>query len=96
MRRSQAQWFSLIQEQKRSGLSATAFCKKRGINPTYFSLRKNRLLTAPLDTTKTGGFVQLTAPAPVQAIQLSCGTMNLSLPASFPVDALAQLMRALR
>lgn len=96
MRRTQSQWLSLIQEQQRSGLSATAFCNKRGINPKYFSLRKNRLQTQPLDATKAGGFVRLPAPAAPQAIQLFFGTTNLSLPTSYPVDALAQLMKALR
>lgn len=95
MRRTQAQWLLLIQEQKRSGLSATAFCKKRGIDPKYFSLRKNQVQNRPCEAAKTGGFVQLSAPAS-QQIQLSCGAVHLSLPASYPVDAMAQLMRALR
>jgi hypothetical protein len=95
MRRTQAQWLSLIQEQQRSGLSATTFCKKRGIDPKYFSLRKNQLQIRPCDAAKSGGFVHLPMPAP-QPIHLSCGAVHLSLPASYPVDAMAQLMRALR
>ena len=96
MRRTQAQWLSLIQEQKQSGLSATAFCKKCGINPKYFSLRKSRLQSHTLDKAKTGSFVRMSAPHPPQAIQLSFGAVNLTLPASYPVDAVAELMRALR
>ncbi|MDZ7923211.1 MAG: hypothetical protein U5M23_03960 [Marinagarivorans sp.] len=41
-RLTQTQWRELIAEQAQSSLTATAFCAARGINPKYFSLRKNQ------------------------------------------------------
>ncbi|WP_394202357.1 IS66 family insertion sequence element accessory protein TnpA, partial [Marinagarivorans algicola] len=47
MKRSpEAEWQALIKEQAQSGLTATEFCKQRGISGKYFSLRKQRLLKA--------------------------------------------------
>ncbi|WP_420798153.1 IS66 family insertion sequence element accessory protein TnpA, partial [Marinagarivorans algicola] len=43
-RRTEAEWQALIKEQAQSGLTATEFCKQRGISGKYFSLRKQRLL----------------------------------------------------
>lgn len=41
--RSHAQWRALFREQAASGLNASAFCRARGVSPTYFSLRKQQL-----------------------------------------------------
>lgn len=39
--RTKEQWLSLFQQQKESGLNATAFCKKNNLCPKYFSKRKS-------------------------------------------------------
>ena len=43
MRRTRAEWHSLIDEQKNSGLTQTKFCKDKNINPKYFSIQKSKL-----------------------------------------------------
>ena len=95
MRRTQAEWQSLIQEQQRSGQSAIAFCAERGINPKYFSLCKSRLQSPPRTKPKSENFVRLSSPLSAAAIQLSIGEVKLSIPGSYPVGALAELIRAL-
>ena len=45
-RRTKAQWQALIEEQSQSGLTAVEFCKQRGINDKYFSMRKQGFLKA--------------------------------------------------
>jgi hypothetical protein len=42
-RRTQAEWLSLFESHKNSGLSAAAFCKEQNVCPRYFSLRKKQL-----------------------------------------------------
>jgi len=51
-RRTKAQWEALIEEHAQSGLTAVEFCRQRGINDKYFSLRKQSLLKA--DSQKRG------------------------------------------
>ena len=52
MRRSKAEWETLILEQEGSGLIASEFCRQRAINAKYFSLRKQALKKS------ISGFVQ--------------------------------------
>lgn len=46
MKRSKSEWLRLIEEFEQSGLSAAAFCRERGVNAKYFSLRKKQLKPA--------------------------------------------------
>lgn len=41
-RRSKTQWKELIDEQALSGFSAAEFCRRKSINPKYFSTRKRQ------------------------------------------------------
>ncbi len=41
IRRSKEEWQALIQAQKASSLNQMQFCKEHGLNPKYFSFRKN-------------------------------------------------------
>lgn len=43
VRRNESQWRELFTEHESSGLSAAQFCRLRGIDPKYFSLRKQQL-----------------------------------------------------
>ena len=40
IRRSRSEWLQIIEEHKHSNLTATEFCKSKGIDPKYFSLKK--------------------------------------------------------
>jgi len=43
-RRTKQQWLELIKEHQQSGLTATHFCRNKGIAQKYFSTRKCQLL----------------------------------------------------
>ncbi len=43
-RRTEAQWRELFAEHEDSEMTAAAFCRERGLNSNYFSLRRKRLL----------------------------------------------------
>ena len=59
MRRSREEWQALIHAQKTSGLNQTQFFKEHGLNPKYFSLRKNQLLSAVALHANSTEFVRL-------------------------------------
>lgn len=91
-RRTQSEWLALIQEFEQSGLSQTAFCAKRNINATYFSLRRTKLLTKRQST----AFVTATVPQVSDSgtAILHYGKVSLQLPAR-DIQAIAQLVKAL-
>ena len=59
-RRTQAEWLNLIHAFEASGLPQTEFCRSQGINPKYFSKRKNELR----QQTTTSPFVRVRREAP--------------------------------
>lgn len=91
-RRTQKQWQALIEEQQRSGETATAFCKARGINDKYFSLIKSKLKAGA----SGAGFRRVATPTPRDEIVLSCATVTLRIPPSCHPEWLATLVRELR
>jgi len=96
-RRTREQWLGLFQAQVESGLSAKHFCRRRSINPNYFCQRKKVLgWVHDARNEETAGFVQLKPPmAGACAIELSFGSVSLSLPASASPGWVAALMREL-
>ena len=44
-RRSDEEWFSLINECRRSGLSDSLWCKQQGIPATHYASFRNHLMT---------------------------------------------------
>ena len=96
--RSKEQWLELIEEQSHSGLTATAFCNERGINPKYFSLKKSKLKTS-VDGVASAGFARCTTTRSAHKpskIVLSSGSLSLSIPDNCSASWLAQLIRELR
>ena len=59
IRRNPAEWRQLIEEHAHSKLTATEFCKIKGIDPKYFSLRKSQLKK----NTAGSAFIEVQAPA---------------------------------
>lgn len=45
-KRTETQWRALFAEHDEGNLSASAFCKAKGLCPKYFSLRRKQLLGA--------------------------------------------------
>ncbi len=91
-RLTQDQWRELIAEQAQSGLSATAFCAARDINPKYFSLRKSRL--PPPAPPK--GFIRAQIPPSVgHLVEVTSGAVTLRIPSTVPAQWLADIVKAL-
>lgn len=91
-RRTKAQWQALIEEQAQSGLTAAEFCKQRGINDKYFSLRKQSLLKAE---TKSEGFTVARIATNVSTIEVKARHVVINIPASQPAEWLADFVKAL-
>ena len=92
-RLTQTQWCELIAEQAQSQLTATAFCKARGINPKYFSLRKGQLTKAAPSST----FVRVQTPPPAtHIIEIATGAATLRIPSGVPTQWLADMIKAIR
>lgn len=91
-RRTKAQWQTLIEEQAQSGLTAAEFCRQRGMNDKYFSLRKQSLLKAE---PKSEGFAVARITASVSTIEVKLGHATISLPASQPAAWLADFVKAI-
>lgn len=61
-RRTKSDWQALFTEHKQSGLTATAFCLERNLNPKYFSLRRKQLQNNEGDKVKSP-FMPVAMPA---------------------------------
>jgi hypothetical protein len=91
-RRTADQWRALIAEQQASGQTASAFCRARGIDPTWFSNRKRTLA-------KTGGNFALVArvPAATQApgddVEIALGAFRMRVTSSVSPRWLGQVLQ---
>ena len=96
-RRTREEWLDLFQSQVESGLSATEFCRRRGINSNYFFQRKAIIGADPGPANeKVAGFVELRPPAGCAgAVEVRFGKVSLSLPANASPSWVATLVREL-
>lgn len=92
VRRSQAQWQALIEEQAASGQTAMAFCAERGIDHKYFSTRKKQLAKSP---SKSRFIAVAKKPLENHSIQLCIGAAQLRVPANTSAQWLADVIKAL-
>ena len=88
-RRNREEWQTLIAEQAQSGLTQTAFCAQRGINPKLFSLRKTQPLVKP------NPFVQARIPIVAEHVELRWQSATLILPATLSPQWVAGVLKAL-
>lgn len=99
-RRTQAQWRALFQQQQSSGLNAAAFCRKQGISPKYFSLRRRQLLggaTSNAEAVPAFVPVALRPALEIPTLEVRLGEMlALRVPTSVAPRWLAELLHALR
>lgn len=97
--RSGEEWRALFEAQARSGMTAAAFCRERGLCPKYFSLRRKQLGSAAPGSVASP-FVRIEpvvapsfeAPAPCARLRLGRCEWELS---GLPVGELVRLMVAL-
>ena len=52
-RRTKSDWQALFTEHEQSGITATAFCLERNLNPKNFSLRRKQLQNKEVDKEKS-------------------------------------------
>jgi len=99
IRRSQAQWQSLVEQQARSGLNGAAFCRQQGLcRKTFYHQRK--MLKGNSTSLVAGRFIQVQAkldPAvPTQAMAvLHYRQSRLKIPAGIDAAWIAGVMKAL-
>jgi len=92
IRRTPTEWQRLIEEQAQSQLTATEFCKTKGIDPKYFSLRKSQLKNQAAESP----FIEVQAPAAtISELSLTWADAEINLPADTSPIWLAQFMREL-
>ncbi len=92
-RRSKQDWQELIEEQASSDLTAAAFCRKKGINAKYFSLRKSQLAKQ-----LPSAFVPVqlsTSPASTEVIRIDWQGISVILPMSLSPVWLSEFVKHL-
>lgn len=95
IRRTSAEWKTLIQEQQISGLNQAQFCQERNICPRYFSVRKKQLMARDK---ATPGFIKIervAAQTPTPAMTLRCGAVELVFHQPVNPDYMLALIRSL-
>ena len=99
-RRTQAEWRGLFEAQATSGLTAAAFCRKQGVDPKYFSLRRRQVLgELPASAARSAcpAFVPVAIPRSQAALEVQIGAgLQLRLPTSVSPQWLADVVRALQ
>lgn len=96
-RRTESQWRALFDAQAASGKTAVAFCRERGINAKYFSLRRGQLQARTEATGSSFVPVSVVTAAGSKRMRLttSSGT-TLEIPLGVDADWLGQLLKSLR
>jgi len=95
-RRTKAEWLSLFQQQRDSGLSIKDFCQQHQLNPGYFSKRRGELESR---TDVASPFVRITGNSPTEPVSsrllIRVGQAELQLPVNISPQWVAQLLRAM-
>jgi len=97
-RRSKSDWQALFTAHASSGITATAFCHERGLNPSYFSLcRKQLLINEEEAATPSFIPVAMTSRHNIPMIELQHGHgLVVKIPISVSSAWLAELIQQLR
>lgn len=88
IKRSEAQWRELFDEQTRSGLSAVAFCREKKLCASYYSLRRRQLLGTEAKP-KESAFVAAQVLPLCSGIEVQVGVVRLRLPESISAGYLS-------
>ena len=97
-RRTEAQWRALFTEHASSGLTVEAFCKRRALNPSYFSSRRKQLSGRSREgASSTFVPVVIAEPNPSLMIELHLGeALQLRVPSTVSPHWLAEFVQQLR
>lgn len=93
-KRSEAEWRALFEDQARSGLSASVFCRQRGLCPKHFSKRRRQLMDERAIAEAPAFVPARVAPASPR-VEVQAGEVRLHIPVSVPAVWLAELVRSL-
>ena len=96
-RRTEAQWQALFSEFEESGMTAQAFCQKRGLCAKYFG-RKRKQLREKKEAASGLSFARVTVPARGEGdmMELCLGDrLRLRMPTTVSAHWLAGLVRQL-
>lgn len=93
-RRSNSEWAALIEEQSKSGISATAFCKERNINDKYFSTIKSKI-SKDNPTLNKNKFHAIAKTTIDQSIYLHHNQIKITIPVAVDPCWLAQFVKGL-
>jgi len=88
-KRSKSEWHTLFEEHNASGLSAAAFCRQRGVDAKYFSVRKRQLKAS-----SSASFIEVkpTVDEPSDPIsEVSLRIIDMTI----PLDCLAKTVNGL-
>jgi len=88
-KRSDQEWQSLFEDFERSGGSAAAFCRERGLPAPYFRTKYRE--RSGRDSTNTFAKIQVARSA--AAVNISIGGVQIRCDASVSSDWLARLIR---
>jgi len=100
--RNHAEWQSIIQQQKDSGLNAAAFCRQQGLSSKTFYKRRATHNAAPDLEASHSSFIKINKPSTGIAANTPCSvgilhyhTSQLHIHSGTDAHWLAQLMQAL-
>ena len=79
-KRTAEQWQALFVAQQASGLNQAQFCKREGLCPKHFSLRRKQLLGADaIAATSSTAFIQAQPPSTTHQSQVSLYYQGIEL-----------------
>ena len=88
-KRSDEQWQSLFEDFERSGVSAAAFCRERGLPAPYFRTKYRERSSRD----SKNAFAKVQVVTPPAAVNISISDVQIRCHASVPSDWLAALIR---
>ena len=95
-RRTRADWLTLFEEQKSSGLNYTDFAISKDISPKYFSLRRSQLKTVAQQISGNKNNFITTKILPAKGfICIKHKQTSIKLPTNISVNWLAQFVQQL-
>ena len=71
IKRTPEQWQALFAAQQASGLNQAQFCKREGLCPKHFSLRRKQLVGADAIAATSTAFIQAQPPSTASEYQVS-------------------------
>ena len=94
IKRRKHDWLQLFSDFERSDQTQSEFCKQRGINPNYFSLKLSKYKTASPPSAFTRVAVE-SLNERAQSLIIEIGNCKIHCPVTLPAESFAALVRSL-